>query len=252
MIEESFYDHADLYDLVMADVAPEGQAGFYLRQAQACGGPVLELACGTGRLTLPIAAAGLDTTGLDASAAMLAGAERKVREGGLHIGFIHGDMRSFEIGRRFRMIFVGARSLQHLTDVADLIACFSTVNRHLESDGIFVFDIFNPDMRILARDKLQRFPVGEYQHGKRGRLTLEEATDYDSASQVSRTMWYFAAPDQRDSLVVQLVLRSIFPQELPLLINAGGLRLEQRFGDFSGGPFDGGSRHQVCVCRRAA
>jgi ubiquinone/menaquinone biosynthesis C-methylase UbiE len=252
MAEESLYDHADLYDLVMADVAPEGQTGFYLRQAQACGGAVLELACGTGRLTLPIAAAGSDTTGLDASAAMLAGAERKARESGLHIGFIHGDMRSFELGHRFRMIFVGARSLQHLTDAADLIACFTAVSRHLEKDGVFVFDIFNPDLRILARDKQLRFPVGEYQHDKWGKLTLEEATDYDPTSQVSRTTWYFSARDQRDSIVVPLVLRSIFPQELPLLVHAGGLRLEQRFGDFSGGPFDGRSRHQVCVCRQAA
>jgi SAM-dependent methyltransferase len=252
MAEESLYDHADLYDLVAADVAPAGQAAFYLRQAQACGGPVLELACGTGRLTLPIAAAGFDTTGLDASAAMLAGAERKARENGLHIGFIHGDMGSFELGRRFRMIFIGARSLQHLTDTADLVACFSAVSRHLEEDGAFAFDIFNPDMRILARDKLQRFPVGEYQHAELGKLTLEEATDYDPASQVSRTTWYFSTREQRDSLVVPLVLRSIFPQELPLLVHAGGLRLEQRFGDFSGGPFDGRSRHQVCVCRQAA
>ncbi len=231
---------------------PRVKPASYLRRAQACGGPVLELACGTGRLALPIAAAGFDTTGLDASAAMLAEAERKARESGLPIDFIHGDMRSFELGRRFRMIFVGARSLQHLMDIADLVACFSAVSRHLESDGVFVFDAFNPDMRILARDKIQRFHVGEYRHASFGELTLEEATDYDAASQVSRTLWYFSARDRRDSIVVQLSLRSIFPQELPLLVSAGGLRLERRFGDFHGGRFDSRSRNQICVCRTAA
>ncbi len=252
MAQELLYDHADLYDLVMAGHAPAGQADFYLRQAQIRDGPVLELACGTGRLTLPIAAAGVDATGLDASAVMLAAAQTKARASGLQIGFIHGDMRSFEIGRRFRLIFIGANSLQQLTDTADLVACFSAVGRHLEKDGAFVFDIFNPDMRILGRDKLQRFPVGEYRHERLGKVTLEETTDYDPASQVSCALWHFSTGDQRDSLVVPLVLRSIFPQELPLLINAGGLALEQRFGDFAGGPFDRRSRHQVCVCRRIA
>ena len=63
--------------------------------------------------------------------------------------------------------------------------------------------------------------------------------------------WYFSSADEPDFLVAPLHLRSIFPQELPLLLAAGGLRLESRHGDFAGGPFTGASRHQVCVCRAA-
>jgi SAM-dependent methyltransferase len=222
---------------------------YYLAEARRLGSPVLELACGTGRLTIPVAQQGQEIVGLDLSPAMLSTARAKADAAGCRIDFVAGDMRSFALERRFNLIFIAANSLLHMTTVQDLMACLARVRHHLAANGWFVFDIFNPDVSILARDPRRRFLVGKFADAAGLEVTLEEATDYDATTQVNRINWYFSKPGHRDFFVVPLWLRCIFPQELPLLLEAGGLRLEARYGDFSGGAFESGSGHQVCLCR---
>ena len=82
-----------------------------------------------------------------------------------------------------------------------------------------------------------------------GPLCVEATNDYDSATQVNRGTWYISTSDERDAWTVPLVLRSIFPQELPSLLSCAGLELVSRFGELSREPFGPGSRVQVCLCR---
>ena len=213
---------------------------------------VLELACGTGLLTIPIALNGLPTVGLDKSSAMLSAAKKRASAAGASVAFVQGDMRDFALGRNFSLIFVARNSLLHLLSTEDLLASFTAVRRHLAPDGIFAFDIFNPDARLLARPPGQRFPVMEVSTATFGPLRVETTHDYDSATQVNRATWFVSAPDKQDAWIVPLVLRSVFPQELPLLLSAAGLDLIARFGDHSRAPFGPGSRSQVCLCRRPA
>jgi hypothetical protein len=161
-------------------------------------------------------------------------------------------MRDFALGRDFDFIFVARNSLLHLLSTTDLLAALTAVRRHLTPDGVFAFDVFNPDVRLLARPSGQRFPVMEVTTATFGPLCVETTSDYDPATQVTRATWYVSAPDQSDAWTVPLVLRSIFPQELPLLISAAGLELINRFGDLSRSPFGPGSRTQVCLCRARA
>jgi hypothetical protein len=125
------------------------------------------------------------------------------------------------------------------------------VRRHLRPAGAFVFDVFNPSVRLLASPAGKRFEVMRVLHPERGQVTVEQTGEYDAAAQVNRATWYFSAPGAPDFLVAPLHLRSIFPRELPLLVAAAGFRLESRHGDFAGAPFASASRHQVCVCRAA-
>ena len=159
-------------------------------------------------------------------------------------------MRDFVLGRDFNLIFVARNSLLHLLSTTDLHAAFSAVRRHLTADGIFAFDIFNPDLRRLARPGGQRFPVMEVRTERFGPLFVEETHDYDPATQVNHATWYISTPDRRDAWIVPLVLRSISPEELEALLSAAGLELVSRFGELSRAPFGPGSRVQVCLCRR--
>jgi len=84
-----------------------------------------------------------------------------------------------------------------------------------------------------------------------GTLTVEGTHDYDPIVQVDRGTWYVSTADRADAWTVSVTVRSIFPQELPLLVAAGGLELVDRFGGLSREPFGPGSRQQVCVCRAA-
>ena len=242
-----FYDYPDLYDALLPIGA---HVPFYVELARQQAGAVLELACGTGLLTIPIALEGFPTVGLDSSSAMLDVAKTRASAAGAPVEFLQGDMRGFALGREFSLIIVARNSLLHLLTTEDLLAAFTAVRRHLARDGVFAFDIFNPNVALLARPAGQRFPVMEERTAQFGPLSVEATNDYDAATQVNRATWYVSTADRRDAWTLPLVLRSIFPQELPLLLSAAGLELISRFGELDRGPFGPRSRVQVCLCRR--
>lgn len=247
-VDPDFYDYPDLYDALL----PIGRAevSFYSALARQQAGPVLELACGTGQLTVPIALEGFPTTGLDSSNAMLDVAKKRAAAAGAAVDFLHGDMREFALGREFKLIIVARNSLLHLLSTEDLLAAFAAIRRHLAPDGVFGFDVFNPSVAVLARPAGQRVPVMEVGSTPFGPLNVETTNDYDAATQVNRATWYISTLDRRDAWTVPLFLRSIFPQELPLLLSAAGLELISRFGEVDRTPFGSRSRVQVCLCRR--
>lgn len=244
-----FYDHPDLYDALLP---VDAHVPFYVDLARQQGGAVLELACGTGQLTIPVATGGHPAVGLDQSRAMLNVARRRAAAAGAPVAFVQGDMRDFALVRRFNLIFVARNSLLHLLSTTDLLAALTAVRRHLAPDGVFAFDIFNPDVRLLARPAGQRVPVMEATTAAFGPLRVDATHDYDPVTQVNRGTWYISAPDRPDAWIVPMVLRSIFPQELPLLMSAAGLELISRFGELSRAPFWPGSRIQLCLCRSRA
>jgi SAM-dependent methyltransferase len=243
-----FYADPLLYDLMFP---AEPYARFYGEQARRASGPVLELACGTGQLLVPIARSGLRAVGLDLSAAMLAAANERARSASAAVEFRVADMRSFALGEQFALIFVARNSLLHLHSTEEFISCFESVRAHLRPGGAMIFDIFNPNVEILARPPHQRYPLMRIAHPARGEVVVEATSDYDAATQVNRATWYFSAPGEPDFLTAPLHLRSVFPRELPLLLASGGLRLEARYGDFPHVPFGSGSKRQLCICRSA-
>lgn len=249
---ESLYSNARLYDLMFPE--PSGvsaKVGFYLDLAAAAGRPVLELACGTGSMLLPIAAQGIACEGIDLSSDMLAEARAKFEAEGLSAPFHVGDMASFDLGRKFGLIFIASNSLLHLHSADDIVRCFQSVRGHLDQGGRFAFDVFNPSVQLLAGADGTRREMRRFDDPGQGQVRVDVEERYDAVAQVTRGVWYFSTESESDFLSVSLEIRSIFPQELPLLVQAAGFRLLERYGDFSGGPFTHKSPHQVCVCEAA-
>jgi hypothetical protein len=85
----------------------------------------------------------------------------------------------------------------------------------------------------------------------RGNVSVDVAETHDAAAQVTRGAWHFSTDSEPDFLVAPVEIRSIFPQELPLLVSLGGLRLVERFGDWPGRPFAADSPMQLCICESA-
>jgi SAM-dependent methyltransferase len=241
------YENPDLYDALFP-VSPE-HLSFYEKLAQSHPGSVLELACGTGPIIEPISRTAPRAVGLDNSRQMLEAARRRASGDSARVEFVEGDMRTFDLGERFSMIFVAHNSLLHVFEAADLADLFTSVRRHLKDDGVFAFDIFNPSLRALAREAGERYAVMRVSSSSHGELTVEATNDYDPASQVNRATLFVSTPAQRDLWVSPLHLRSIFPQELLSLLAANGFRLLRRDGDFRDGPFIGTSPRQVCQCQ---
>jgi SAM-dependent methyltransferase len=212
-------------------------------------GVALDAGCGTGRHAAYLASLGHRVIGVDASPEMLAEARRRAEESRLAVEFRRADMRDFDLGERFRLAFVAGNSLLHLHETEDLIRCFTRVRDHLEPDGWLVFDVFNPSVRLLAEAAGERRERTRFVDPERGEVRVEVRGRYDAAAQVMREVWFFSSEGEADFVVAPLELRSIFPRELPLLLGAGGFRLEARFGDFARRLFGSDSPHQVCFCR---
>ncbi len=136
----------ELYDAIYAD---RDDIGFWQALAADANGPVLELGCGTGRVLLPLARAGLEITGLDFSAAMLArcrarlGAEPPEVRG--RVRLVEADMTSFDLGRRFAAITCPFGGFQQLRTVEQQLACLDRCREHLLPGGTLVLDLPNPD-----------------------------------------------------------------------------------------------------------
>ncbi|MEU0093937.1 class I SAM-dependent methyltransferase [Kribbella sp. NPDC006257] len=250
-MSEEFYSHARLYDLMFPGGGPA--VDFYRAEADRQGGSVLELGCGTGHKLIPIAADGHPCVGVDFSSEMLVEARRKADERGVAVEWSQGDMRDFDLGRIFDFVFITANSLLHLQETEDLVSCFRSVRRHLAPGGRFVFDVFNPSVRLLAEaDGVRRTRESlSFTDPDRGNVSVDVAEIYDASAQVTRGTWYFSTDSEPDFVAAPLAIRSIFPQELPLLVSLGGLRLVERFGDWSGRPFAGDASLQLCICESA-
>lgn len=107
---------------------------------------ILELCCGTGRLTIPIAKDGYDIKGVDYTSSMLERAKEKALQAGLKIDFIEADIRELNLGEKFDLIFIPFNSIHHLYKNEDLFEALNTVKKHLKDNGLFLLDCFNPNI----------------------------------------------------------------------------------------------------------
>ncbi len=250
-MSEQFYSDARLYDRLFP--GGEQAVDFYRAEAGRQGGCVLELGCGTGHKLIPIASDGHPCMGLELSPDMLADAQRKADERGVEVEWVQCDMREFDLGRTFDLVFIAANSLLHLHEAEDLVGCFQSVRRHLAPGARFIFDVFNPSVRMLAQADGVRRRRDElsFVDPHRGVVHVDVAETYDAAAQVTRGRWYFSTDSEADFVVAPLEIRSIFPQELPLLLSLGGLGVVERFGDWSRGPLTADAALQLYVCEPA-
>ncbi|HVV83602.1 MAG TPA: class I SAM-dependent methyltransferase [Kofleriaceae bacterium] len=250
------------------------------------GGRILELGCGSGRVTVPLARAGHQVTALDHEPAMLAALEERRRRlpaaVAARIEPVQGDLRTFALGRRFDLVLAAFNVVEHLYTRVEVDACFRAVRRHLRPDGRFAFDVQLPDLPWLARDASRRWARTRFTHPVTGEpLYYSTNHDYDPVSQICVIRLYYTpvppaassetaagvprrarslAPRARGLLagsrrrreeVVVLSQRKFFPAELEGLVAHAGLRVVERYGDFDGAPLGPGADSQVLVCAAA-
>jgi SAM-dependent methyltransferase len=241
------YADADFYDLEFRSRAHE--LPFYEAWARRAAGPVLEVACGTGRLTLPLARAGVDVTGLDVAPAMLARARRKAEEEGLRVEWLLQDCRAFTSPRTFALIFLASNALQHLHDRTSLEAFFARARRHLAPGGLLILDVFNPDVRKLSRGPDARYHFKDFPDAHGQPIRVEAASEYDAGAQLLRFRLHYLDAAGGEVRTKQVTMRCFFPEELLALCHHNSFEVLQRYGDYSEQPFTSGAPKQILICR---
>ena len=245
------YEDARLYDALSGQHFGGEDFAYWQAQCRVADGPVLELGCGTGRLTIPLAEGGADIEGLDLSAPMLALAREKSDAQGQAIFWHQGNMVDFTLNRQFALIFLPNNSVAHLLTWQDLAACLRCVRRHLAPGGRFALDYFNPSLALLTRDPNARFPAGSLEApGGTGRVTLTEQVSYASDTQTSYARWVWTFADGREK-VSDLTMRVYFPQELDALLACAGFVIDAKYGDYDLSAFGPASQKQLIAAHPA-
>jgi SAM-dependent methyltransferase len=207
----------------------------------AMSGPALELAIGTGRIALPLAAKGVEVHGIDASEAMVA----KLREkpGGTDVPVTMGDFADVGVEGRFRLIFLVFNTLWALLTQEDQVRCVRNVAEHLTDDGVFVVEAFIPDPARFDRD--QRFQTRKVETD---RVFLDASTHDAEHQRVSAQI--VVLEDGGGIRMFPVEIRYVWPSELDLMAQLAGLRLRERWGGWNREPFAHAVWH-VSVYERA-
>jgi SAM-dependent methyltransferase len=232
---------ADLYDHVVA-YRERPDVGFFVEEALRAGSPVLELGCGTGRVLIPTARAGVTIVGLDASAAMLDICRRRLESepDGVRarVTLVAGDMRSFELSQRFRLVTMPFRPFQHLVTVEDQLACLAAVSRNLEPGGTLILDVFNPSLDALATrppgEEMVEGPAFTLPDGRQG-IRHYRITAHDRAAQVNHIemIYLLTHPDGRvERLIHPFRMRYFFRFEAEHLLARAGFEISALYGGY--------------------
>jgi SAM-dependent methyltransferase len=251
------YDDATLYD---HEYRRRRQDVFFYRQLAngILGGPgrILELACGSGRVTTALLRDGHEVVGLDLSPAMLERAAGRIarlgRAARARATLVQGDVRDFDLGERFPLVLMAFNSFEHLYTRVEVAACLARVQAHLAEAARFAFDVQNPNLEWLVRDPDRRWARTVFRHPTTGkRIAYSTNHVYDPVSQVAVIRIYYdpVDPDGEPARVVLLSQRKFFPAELEALVAHAGFSVEERYGDFAGEPLTGGAESQLLVCR---
>lgn len=247
----AIYRDATAYDLLAQMTAP-GDLPMYRALAAAQGGPVLDLACGTGRVALDLAARGCELEAIDLSATLLQHAGAKAAQLGLPITFRQADLRAFDCQRQFRLLILSYNSLNHLLTLDDQRRFFDCARAHMAPGARLVIDTFQPSLRFLGSQPEQRRPILRYLDPYlQQEVVLLEEHHYDPATQVDTVKWFYTIGGQDEAARDEMRVRLLFPQELDALIDAMGFVIERKTGDYDGAPFGSTSSKQIIVARLA-
>jgi cyclopropane fatty-acyl-phospholipid synthase-like methyltransferase len=239
------YADGALYDALSGPEVIGAELEFYRRQAlREPGTSVLELGCGTGRLTIPLAKGGISVTGLDLSSAMLATARSKAHDMGFPVHFEQADVRDFRLPERFRLILFPSNAVAHLETEREVESCFRCAAAHLADGGLLVVHAFNPHEDLPCGAPGDKANVGSFVDRAGLSWTVTETGRYDEQQRIQILRWAWSAADGRKR-ETELRLRMYWPDELDDIARRAGLEVRDRVGDFAAAPFTRSSRHQI-------
>ncbi len=230
----------------------------YLGFARASSGPILDAACGTGRVLLALAGAGFHVTGVDVSPKMLEIARSQVEKAGLAglVDLVESDLRSVDLGRSFGMALVALSSFHHLLTTADQRAALERLAAHLVRGGLLVIDLVNPTPEWLAAGD------GTLVHQLSG--PYPEATGPDQLSKFVARTTHFETQMEQSLLIYdrigpqgtvtrhsfQMESRLLFRYEAELLLGDAGFRLRDLYGGYDLESYQAFSPRMILVAER--
>lgn len=209
---------------------------------------ILELCCGTGRLTIPIAKDGYDICGVDYTSSMLEQAKVKASEGGLVVEFIEADIRTLDLPNKYDLVFIPFNSIHHLYINEDLFVVFNVVKKHLKEGGLFLFDCYNPNIQFIVEGEKEEKEIAAYTTSDGREVLVKQTMRYETNTQINRIEWHYFINGAFNS-IQNLDMRMFFPQEIDSYLKWIGFTIVHKFGGFEEEAFNDNSEKQIFVCQ---
>ncbi len=228
---------------------------FIKKWAEKVNSPIIDLACGTGRATIPLAEAGHSLIGVDIHHGMLTQAKQKTEHTDLNINWIEQDCTNLQLGMKSPLIFIVGNSFQHFLTNEEQDQLLTSVHNHLEKEGIFIFGT-----RFPSPDELLQPPTEEYWRSYKDEtgktVDVYTISNYDTLQQVQHYITIRRLKDDSGKTVEEqktnIKLRYVFPQEMNRLLGQNGFEILGVYKDWNESPLTQDSHQMSYVCRKVS
>lgn len=229
---------ADIYDCY---VQANFDISFFLRETEGFRKEILELMCGTGRVSIPLLEAGRIMTCVDYSKGMLESFAKKIKDKNYKVNLVEMDVTKLNLNRKFGLAILPFHSITEILSAELQKEALRSISTHLCKDGIFILTLQNPEVRLKTADGKLRM-IGEFPAGKNKRMVISSMNQYLSAEKIVSGFQSYEIYDSANVLtekrVLEINFRPVSDSELRGLIRDTGLEIITTFGDYSGGFFD--------------
>lgn len=235
-----------------------GELSFYLERASKLSGDILEIACGTGRITLPLAQAGFSVWGIDLSEYTLHLLKEKLHDMSSEVQKkVHlqqANMTNFTMNKSYDLILIPGISYQALLRKEDQIECLKMVYNHLKADGEFIFNVFRPfkqlDQTWVQAEAVQWEKVDPQTGSTIQKSHIAKAIDVEN--QIIYPEYIFRVTHgngTKEELREQLSLKYYYYEQITDMIQAAGFTIAEQYGDYEGGSIEEGAE-MIFVCKK--
>jgi ubiquinone/menaquinone biosynthesis C-methylase UbiE len=224
----------------------------YRNFAELCGGKILELACGSGRLLLPLASEGYTLTGVDTSAAMLELAQRGLAQAGIagRCQLVQQDMCTLQLSEKFRLAMVALGSFGHIITRTQQQQALAAIRRHLSVGATFILDISNEDARYMEHLSGQMLHQGTWQQADGAYVTHFLSPASSNTRHLLELTHFYEVHRQGEAVrrtVSQTNLYLFERNETELLLEQAGLRVKEVYGNYEFGPYEHDSPRMIFI-----
>ncbi|MDX8365354.1 class I SAM-dependent methyltransferase [Cytobacillus sp. IB215665] len=244
------YDDANLYDMENTFL---NDIPFLTKWASKQHGMIIDLACGTGRATIPLAKKGYKLIGVDIYKSMLEQARNKANNQNLHIEWVEQDCTQLNLSEVGSMVYMVGNGFQHFLTNEAQNHLLTSVNRHLEHDGIFIFDTRFPSVEELLQPSTEEY-WRTYTRNDGKIVDVSTISTYDALNQLQHYTTIRKVKNEQgikiDETSTQITLRYVFPKEMERLLSDSGFEILHIFKDWNEAPITNDSYSMIFVCRK--
>lgn len=229
---------ADIYDFY---VNIDFDIPFFIKETNGFKGEILELMCGTGRVSIPLLDAGRQMICVDYSKGMLDSFEQKIKNKNYSVNLVQMDVTNLDLNKKFGLIILPFHSITEIISTDLQIQALQSISSHLDKDGVFILTLQNPKTRLKLADEITRI-MGKFPIDENRQLIISYTNQYNESDKIVSGFQFYEIYDSMNILIekrfLEINFKPIPDSELRSMIKTAGLKIVEMYGDYSYGRFD--------------